>query len=233
MTTHMKKKNISILCFFLLQSICLSAQGKTSETDVQILKSCYNKLHTDDSLEAKKSFFDAFPATFTDFKKIFGYVDTGVGDIYGDLYDESLIYITEFFYLNEVINPYDFSDKVINLCINGEWQADGVNYLHANVVNIVTSYQHQDCYFIQRDFFSCYNDTLRETLLYCLAQRSEEEILSFWQFYLDEGDANQLVDENLYNRTEYIIQGKPVLLKLIKQAYFITQRGGIKKDRTI
>ncbi len=212
---------ISLLGLLLPVSIII-AQVNPSTIDVQNLKRCYNLAHSD-SNNNQKTYFEVFPSTFAEFKDIFGYEETKDGDIYGELYEESMEYITKFFLLYKVIDSYDFSNKIINLCINGEWQADGVNYLHANIVNIVTSDSNHDCYYDHFDVLICYNDTLRETLLSCLEQYSEDDILSFWQFYLD-GSQVIPVDEELLNRTKCFIRKYPILFKQIDKAYALSQR---------
>lgn len=218
------RRNFLFLLLLIMPISIIFAQINTSSTDVQSLKRCYKSVCDSRSIEAKEKYFDIFPSTFSEFKDVFGYEETNSDIIFGELYEESLGYITEFFSLNEVINLYDFSNKIIGLCINGEWQADGVNYLKANVINIVTSNANHDCYEYHFNLFKCYNDALRDTLLSCLAQYSEDEILSFWHFYLD-GVANVPIDEELYNRTEYMVQGYPVLHEQLKQAYSISKRG--------
>lgn len=221
----MKKINLFILYLLLLQpSGLMSAQKKTSETDVRRLVECYNMMRDSSTFENQRKYFDAFPATFTEFKDVFGYEETKIIDAtFGELYEEHLEYITEFFHLNEVIDSYDFSHKIINLCINGEWQADGVNHLQINVINIITSDINHDCYYNHFDVFCCYNDTLRDTLLFCLAQYSKDDILSFWQFYLD-GVPIIPVDEELYNRTKYLVQKYHVLVEQLDKAYFQSTR---------
>lgn len=225
MTFHMKKINLFILYLLLLLSSSLtSAQMKTSVTDVNSLVECYNAVRDSSTFDNQKNYFDAFPATFAEFKDVFGYKGTKIIDAtFGELYEESLEYITEFFHLNEVIDPYDFSNKIINLCINGEWQADGVNHLQTNVINIVTSDINHDCYYNHFDVFCCYSDTLRETLLSCLAQYSNNEILSFWQFYLD-GVPIIPINEGLYNRTRCLLLKYPVLVEQLDKAYFLSAR---------
>lgn len=221
----MRRRNMFILYFLmLLPSSLISAQINTSKTDVRSLVECYNLMRDSSTFDNQKKYFDAFPATFTEFKDVFGYKGTKIIDAtFGELYEESLEYITEFFHLNEVIDPYDFSNKIINLCINGEWQADGVNHLQTNVINIATSDINHDCYYNNFDVFCCYSDTLRDSLFNCLAQYSEDDILSFWQFYLD-GVSIIPIDERLYNRTRCLVIKYPVLVEQLDKAYFLSAR---------
>lgn len=179
----------------------------------------------------KRAYFDAFPTTFVDFKNTFGYEDTQSGETYGLLYEESLEYISAFFNLYKDINLFDFSNKAIRVCLGGEWQADGVNYLKANVVNIITSSNHgHDCYYNYFDVLCCFSDTLRNTLLSCLAQCSDEEILSFWKFYLD-GVEVVPINDNLYKRTMASLEQYPSLISPLEHAYTIVSQKRINQEK--
>ncbi len=178
----------------------------------------------------KRAYFDAFPATFVDFKKTFGYEEARSEEAYGSLYEESLEYISAFFNLYKDINLFDFSNKVIRVCLDGEWQADGVNYLKANVVNIITSSNHgQDCYYNYFDILTCFNDTVREAILSCMALLNDDEILSFWKFYFDGVETNP-IDEDLYKRTMVSIEQYPSLISQFERAYILESRSRSATD---
>ncbi len=221
----MKKKIIIILCLLLILSCCITpTHVNTSTFDVQRLKVNYSLVCDSACYDSDKKYFDAFPNTFDDFKNVFGYEETSDSVKFGELYSKSLDYITKFFQLNVSINPHDFSNKIINLCIDGEWQADGVNYLNANVVNIVTSSnQRIDCYYNYLDVFACYNDTLRDTLLNCLMLYNDDEVLSFWEFYLD-GPENIPIDNALYYKTRHILFEHQKLIRQLDNAYLFLKR---------
>lgn len=179
----------------------------------------------------KRAYFDAFPTTFVDFKNTFGYEDTQSGETYGELYEKSLDYISEFFYLNKGINLSDFTNKVIHMCIGGEWQADGVNYLQTNIINIITSSNNtQDCYYNHFDVFQCYNDTVREALLSCLTSFSDDDVLSFWKFYLD-GVEVVPINDNLYKRTMASAEQYPSLISPLEHAYTIVSQKRINQEK--
>lgn len=219
----MKHFIITFFCFVSSISI-VSAQTNTSEYDVQKLIRCYNMERDSGTLATKRAYFNAFPATFVDFKDTFGYEDALSEEAIGLLYAESLEYISAFFNLYKDINIFDFSNKVIRVCIDGEWQADGVNYLKANVVNIITSSNHgQDCYYNYFDTFTCYNDTVKDAFLSCLALLSDDEILSFWRFYLDGVEINP-IEENLFKRTMVSIEQYPSLISQFERAYILESR---------
>lgn len=213
-------KRIVYICFCIAWSISIvSAQTNTSEYDVQKLIRCYNMERDSGTLATKRAYFNAFPATFVDFKDTFGYEDALSEEANGSLYEESLDYITKFFHLYKNINPHELSNKIISICINGRWDADAVNYLQTNVINIVTSshLSKNNCY-DSSEIFPCFNDTLRDALLSRLALLSDDEVLSFWKFYLDRPETMP-VDEMLYQQTKTIIQEYPNLLCQLQNAY--------------
>ena len=208
---------ICTICFYFISSTCIiSAQGKTSEYDIENLKKCYFLVCDSETYEAQKKYFDAFPTIFNDFNTAFDYNERIANE---NLYEESLDYITKFFHLYKNINPHELSNKIISICINGRWDADAVTYLQINVINIVTSshLSKNNCY-DSSDIFPCFNDTLRDALLSRLALLSDDEVLSFWKFYLDRPETMP-VDEKLYQQTKTIIQEYPNLLRQLQNAY--------------
>lgn len=213
-------KRIIYICFSIAWPISIiSAQTKTSEYDVQNLIRCYHIERDSGTYATKRAYFDAFPTTFIDFKNTFDYEEVLKDETYGPLYEESFEYISAFFNLYKDINLFDFSNKAIRMCIDGEWDADAVNYLHSNIVNIITSSNHgQDCYYNYFDILTCYNDTVKDTFLSCLTLLSDDEILSFWRFYLD-GVEIIPIDEDLFKRTKNIIQKNPNLVRQFEKAY--------------
>lgn len=212
------------MCFAVLSPLnTATAQGLILNPTVQNLTKCYSWLCNDSCYEACRDYFDSFPCTFGDFRRIFGYEELADDKIeYGKLYSESILYITKFFQTNSKIPLNDFSEKIICLCIDGKWQSDGVNYLHMNVVNIVTSsIPYQDCYY-NYPGFQCYNDTLKNTFLFQLVQHNDDEILSFWRFYLDHSFAVP-IDNDLYERTKNIVQDYHTLTEQLSKAYLTHQ----------
>ncbi len=225
-------KRIIYICFCIAWPISIiSAQTNTSEYDVQNLIRCYNMERDSGTFATKRAYFDAFPTTFVDFKNTFGYEDALSEEANGLLYEESLEYISVFFNLYKDINLFDFSNKAIRVCLGGEWQADGVNYLKANVVNIITSSNHgHDCYYNYFDVFQCYNDTVREALLSCLTSFSDDDVLSFWKFYLD-GVEVVPINDNLYKRTMASVEQYPSLISPLEHAYTIVSQKRINQEK--
>ena len=95
-----------------------------------------------------------------------------------------------------------------------------MNYFQANVINIITS-SNQDCYY-NNDFLVCYSDTLRELFLSTLQLYTDDEILSFWEFYL-EGVRAISFEDKLYFLTKNSIQDYSVLVKQLDKAYFLVK----------
>lgn len=226
------KRLIYILPLMLLISThVITAQIEVSASDVQRLIECHRLLREDDSNnKAKESYFNAFPNTFSDFQSVFGYEETPDSLHLGALYFESLDYITQFFQLNTDIRHDLYSDKIIRLCINGKWQADGVNFLQTNVVNIVTFDRSLGCFYKYPDIVSCYDESLKNALLSRLTQYEEKEILSFWQFYFD-GIKSGLTDDRLFHRTKACIRTYPSLTELLDKIYFTQDVDGLSEEQ--
>lgn len=214
------QNRLRILCTIMILHINLvSAQNAMYVCDVQHLISCYEQVRENRNCETIEAYFEAFPTTFEEYRRVFGYEESLNSDIYGDLYYESLNYVAEFFSLDIDINQFEFSNKIIQICINGQWQADGVNYLSVNIINIVTTFE-QNCYYNYLDISKCYSDTLREVFLSTMILYTDDEILSFWLFYLD-GVKTLSVDDRLYHQTRKSIQKYTVLVKQLDNAYSI------------
>ena len=214
----MKKEVIIFLCLFIVLPIgFIAAQDKMSYPDYQDLIRCYHLLISNRNDETKINYFNSFPGSYTEFVRFFGYNDNADGVVYGNLYEESLEYISEFFLLNKEINHNDFSNKIIGICINGKWEADAVNYFQTHVRNIVTS-SHQDCCCDNVDKFNCYNDTLQNAFLSCLTHYEEKHILSFWRFYFDR-PAEIPINKELYSLTRHVLLKYPKLDKLLQDIY--------------
>jgi hypothetical protein len=64
---------------------------------------------------------------------------------------------------------------------------------------------------------------VKEAFLSCLALLSDDEILSFWRFYLDGVEINP-VEENLFKRTMLSIEQYPSLISQFERAYILESR---------
>ena len=213
---NVKTKGFEIFLMLLLSTIMITASMEVLASDIQPLIECHRLMCDDGSNETKIRYFEAFPNTFTDFQSVFGYEETPDGVLFGELYTDALDYIIAFFQLNTDIRPDIFADKIIRLCINGKWQADGVNILQINVVNIVTVDTDHHCFYEYLDIIKCYDETLKHALLSQLSQYNEKEVSSFWRFYFD-GIQSQSIYDSLFLRTKACIQGYPTLTKMLEK----------------
>ena len=83
---------------------------------------------------------------------------------YAPLYEEAHQFIITFYNLT-TIDEKDLLQKVINICINGRWYADGVNYFQHGMQEKIKN----------------------NLIVFCelLSAREDDEIKSFWHFYFD------------------------------------------------
>ncbi|PCE66063.1 hypothetical protein B7P33_01815 [Sediminicola luteus] len=72
------------------------------------------------------AFFRQFPKDFHQFQSYFGW--NTPDDAPHELYEHSVHYIEYFFYLLRSGNHAEQEEILINICTNGAWEADGVNY---------------------------------------------------------------------------------------------------------
>ena len=132
---------------------------------VEQIKAVYKKLiDSNYSKEVQQEYFNVFPNSFDWFIAIFGY--SGKED---DPESKSAPlsytfypYVEIFFKLSST-NKKNYLNKIINVCIGGYWQSDGVG-----------SFQHWMQTPINK-FFGIFYQVLKT--------HSKEEIKSFWHFY--------------------------------------------------
>ena len=133
------------------------------------LKKAYLILNSSPStIKYEKEYFKTFPNSFVLLNSLFGYSDKepmGPESREGPLYNEADLYIEAFFKLNG-IEKTQYYNRIIDICINGRWYADGVNYFRHGMKDMVKS---------DINLFS-----------ELLSKRTNKEIKGFWYFYLDE-----------------------------------------------
>lgn len=144
----------------------INSQESLVEKEKKI-KNAYYMLTVSKNKEYDKEYFEVFPNSFTSFVELFG--NRGSNDTLlkfdpGPLYNESHLYINEFFNLS-TIDKNDYSNKVFDLCIGGIWDADAVNILKHNIQRYVK----------------------KNLNIFCelMSKRSNSEVKSFWHFYFD------------------------------------------------
>jgi hypothetical protein len=121
-----------------------------------------------DSSTYKESFYNAFPNDFNTFIDVYGYKefinDKGEwDDSLSLLYDVSTEHINLFFSLYDLIDKSKFYKKLINISLNGYWEADGVNVFQG---------------YLNKFFMTNIEGFLTELETY-----DDYDIKSFWHFF--------------------------------------------------
>ena len=164
-------------------------------------------------------YFNAFPNSFVQFQDVFGYKDIieNSETKYGPLYRQSCDFIQRYFQIVDIIDASQFCYKTINICIGGTWQSDAVNLFQSNVINIITSSSTGTCY-MRHAYTRCFSVCLKDVLYDTLEDYTDEEILSFWYFYLCSAED---IDENLYLLTQNTLSMRKRLNTLLTKAYHL------------
>ncbi|MDY0988687.1 Bacterial SH3 domain protein [Flavobacterium sp. ACN2] len=149
----MNKFIITIILSFL---VSCSSKSQSKEIRINNLKTAFKK--NDD-----KAFFQNFPKDYDQFVKDFGWNDNL--DTSYTLYNESTDYIDRFFAILSKDKTNKSLTSIIDIGIDGKYQADGVNYFKFNIEKLFTK-----------------NPSLVCNLL---KNRRPDDIDSFWYFYLD------------------------------------------------
>lgn len=149
-------------------------------TKAKRLKELYQKASSssNDVTIYYNQFFEEFPANFQEFIKIYGYEEDGDNTKYGILYDESYNHVCVLYKkIGNSIPPNEYYNKLINLCIGGFWQSDGVSCLEM----------------VAKEFIQ--NNT--KSFIEILSKRNTKEIQSFWHFYFDGPHPPEVIPKEL------------------------------------
>ncbi|MFH7015050.1 hypothetical protein [Flavobacterium sp. FlaQc-47] len=175
-----KKISISILLILILLISCnINAHN---DFDISKLKKAY--LEKND-----EKFIESFPGNFGNFKSVFGWNDKL--DKPNALYDEANEYIDYFFKLTSESKYNNYKIKIINIAIDGKWEADGVNYFHKKLQAITES---------NNEFVLLLNGL------------DENKINSFWNFYFNKENLqysqklNLILDKSMRNKSMSIFE---------------------------
>jgi hypothetical protein len=141
-----------IFIILLLMPFGVSSQIKT---DTELLKKAY--LNKDESI-----FLEQFPKTFEPFKATFGWDDTANGPT--PLYENANSYIDYFFKLVTRPKFSSYKNTIINIAVTAIWEADGVNYFHKHLHDLVET---------------------DKSFVLLLKELDKKQISSFWRFYFD------------------------------------------------
>lgn len=164
---------IFIFTFRLDASCLLKMNPDSNNLNSKLIKDCYLNLN-------RTCFFQFFPKTFNELENLYGYSDsTGGAEFYANYVE----------HINFLFSEFDVeadSKKIIQICLNGRWDADAVSLLQSNV----------------RDLLLNYNRVFLATLF----KFKKEEQESFWYFILDgphrNSYGNRVFHEALLNQTK-------------------------------
>lgn len=178
---------------------------------------------TPDSISAHE-YLQVFPNDFVEFIDMFGYIEIPEKNDYklGVLYFESVSYICRYYQIAHLVNKQTFCQKIINISINGFWQADAVGLFQEQLRNLITS-QPFLCEKIDTVNVNIPHE-LKDVLLICLDKCSDNTIESFWHFYLDDAEN---VNNELYSTTINAIIGYDRLVYLLNKEYCRMKKNSI------
>jgi hypothetical protein len=150
-------KKLYIVAFTLFISLSIQSQ----EVFPELLNRYYLNSFGEDSVKFRKLFFENFPSNYNDFQHVYGYENGKKGE----LYDVGFKHIHELFNQLECINDTVYYKKLVDISLNGSWDADAVSYFQRGVWSRVFK-----------------NPQLATHIL---SLYSEEEIKSFFLFFFD------------------------------------------------
>jgi hypothetical protein len=122
-------KLIKKLIFLVCVNVAL-ANNLQSKKSIEALKDSFTKKET-------TKFINEFPDSFNEFNDYFGWNNSS--DKPSELYDNSTEYIDYWYEIISVKNDKKFEQKAINICINGKWDADAINYYQDKTLEFIKS----------------------------------------------------------------------------------------------
>ena len=182
----------------------ISFQSLQAQIDSTTIEEKATRLSQNVELEdsaSRSTFFKSFPASFREFKMIFGYYgkldEFGLPENFGLLYESSLTYIDAFF------NGLDVSDetlahRVIDISSESEWQADGVS--------------------IFQDHLRVFTEKNLEIIVKVLKGRDEKQIREFWRFCYagPHPESHRVFFEKVQSR---VVSINPYIGSLLREEY--------------
>ncbi|MDP4206499.1 MAG: hypothetical protein Q8859_10960 [Bacteroidota bacterium] len=198
------RNTVLVFLIMLLFIHSIPSRGQSDDTklknrrnQIEALKAYYNKSHGKDSIEYQKLFFAAFPSDFSTFNSIYGYSDKkGPMPLY-DTYEENISFLCK---LDAIYSTKEYYNKLIILGINGQWDADAVEYLQECILSHINE-----------------NPDLTIALL---KQHNTKEIRSFLRFLFDGPHP-----DNKYVKRDYNVLYKkiklmdPLMANLLREEY--------------
>ncbi|MFH6602337.1 hypothetical protein ACEZ3G_02530 [Maribacter algicola] len=129
----------------------LSNEKGVREINIQNL---YKAMEDKDEVE----FLRQFPEDYQQFQSYFGW--NAQEDAPHELYEHSVHYIEYLFYLLRTNKYPSYEKKIIAICEDGHWEADGVNYFQNHVVNYI---KENDTYYLMNELS---NDKAKSVLFF-------------------------------------------------------------------
>lgn len=139
----------------------------------------------------KLLFLYLFPKSYKEFISLYGYSDEiGEMPLYAK-YEEHI----NFFCETSTLNKQKFATKIVAICINGQWDADAVNFLQECALN--------------------FTNANSEVIAKELNSYKNEEIKSFWYFLFDGPHPAKNIPVNL----DKIHSSNPMIFRLANEAF--------------
>ena len=125
-----------ILVFLLLLfCACTQSYSQYFPVDTARLNQTYSALIAGpNTLEKQKAFLDAFPSSFSEYMMVYQYVPDPNYDL--AMYLKGADHVLKGLGGISLIPDTTYCDKLINLSLNGKWNADAPNYLKTELMRI-------------------------------------------------------------------------------------------------
>lgn len=148
--------------------------GTAQEKNSRELSNVYKAYKVDKSVVNLKAFYSAFPTSFVDLQKFYGYSEISGAAPY---YTAAKEHLNVFFKSSKAIDVKSFSKKLVAISKNGRWEADAENYFQEGL----------------RVYFFSHS----KAMIDLLNTKKRNEIISFWYFFSDGPHFDEKVHEKV------------------------------------
>lgn len=189
--------------YIILIALCMFSCGKSNNKEISqttnkgdILCTKADKLKKSFIDNDYLSFFNSFPNSFYEFNSLYGYDDKkGEKPLYEDYYNH-----INFLFDSVCVNKHLFNQKIINVAINGKWEADATSLFQKNIFNLVL-YDTKD-------------------VLNILSEKSFEETKSFWRYLFDGPHPSDNMNKERFEKVFFKVKKiNPTQAKYMKDEY--------------
>jgi len=174
----------------------------TADTDTILLR--YKEILAINNQETQQNFIDAYPNSFKKMQETFGYDDEkGPAPYYDHIIGGGMI---KLFSELDPIDKGQYYNKLINICINGKWEADNI-----------------------RGGFGIYKKMIKNPndIYQSISTRTDAEIESVFKFIFDGPHPNNEENNKIYNQ---IIEVMPLEFKRERQLLELAYNELIEED---